>query len=136
MNGTATRRKQVLTRTLLLGIASGLSLAAHAGCLSFEGSRGVERVVIGAACRGPLRAWVRPAAGEVELFLAPQRTLASYTPCAQVDDTATNAGWNAGTKTLTVYAHEFSEASESVDADLGVVKKVGRLVPLAKCMES
>ena len=31
MNGTATRRKQVLTRTLLLGIASGLSLAAHAG---------------------------------------------------------------------------------------------------------
>lgn len=31
MNGTATRRKQVLTRTLLLGIASGLPLAAHAG---------------------------------------------------------------------------------------------------------
>ena len=31
MNGTATRRKQVLTRMLLLGIASGLSLAAHAG---------------------------------------------------------------------------------------------------------
>ena len=31
MIGTATRRKQVLTRTLLLGIASGLSLAAHAG---------------------------------------------------------------------------------------------------------
>lgn len=31
MNGTATRLKQVLTRTLLLGIAGGLSLAAHAG---------------------------------------------------------------------------------------------------------
>jgi UrcA family protein len=31
MNGTATRRKHALTRTLLLGIASGLSLAAHAG---------------------------------------------------------------------------------------------------------
>lgn len=31
MNGTATRRKQVLTRMLLLGIASGLSLGAHAG---------------------------------------------------------------------------------------------------------
>ena len=31
MNTTATRRKQLLARTLLLGIASGLSLAAHAG---------------------------------------------------------------------------------------------------------
>lgn len=31
MNGTATRRKQVLTRTLVLGIAGGLSFAAHAG---------------------------------------------------------------------------------------------------------
>jgi UrcA family protein len=31
MNGTATRSKQGLTRTLLLGIAGGLSLAAHAG---------------------------------------------------------------------------------------------------------
>jgi UrcA family protein len=31
MNGPATRRKPVLTRTLLLGIACGLSLGAHAG---------------------------------------------------------------------------------------------------------
>jgi UrcA family protein len=31
MNATAKRRQQVLTRTLLLGIASGLSLGAHAG---------------------------------------------------------------------------------------------------------
>jgi UrcA family protein len=31
MNGPTTRRKQVLTRTLVLGVASGLSLAAHAG---------------------------------------------------------------------------------------------------------
>ena len=31
MNGTATKRQQVMARTLLLGIASGLSLGAHAG---------------------------------------------------------------------------------------------------------
>lgn len=31
MTGTATRSKLVLTRMLLLGIASGLSLGAHAG---------------------------------------------------------------------------------------------------------
>ena len=31
MNATATRRKQVLGRTLLLGITGGLSLGAHAG---------------------------------------------------------------------------------------------------------
>lgn len=31
MNRTATKRQHVLARTLLLGIASGLSLGAHAG---------------------------------------------------------------------------------------------------------
>lgn len=58
---------------------------------------------------------VRPPAGEVEIMLSPQRTLTTYVPCAQVDDTAANAGYNAGTKVLTTYAHEHSESSEAND---------------------
>lgn len=40
---------------------------------------------------------------------------APYSPCAQVDDTATNGGYVAGTKTLTFYAHEHSYSDESAD---------------------
>lgn len=61
---------------------------------------------------GPPR--VTPPQGEVELLIYPTNT-AVYAPAALVDDTATNAGYNDATKTLTCYAHRFSEASETAD---------------------
>jgi hypothetical protein len=61
------------------------------------------------------RPTIRPAAGEVDIMISPQRTQATYVPTAQVDETAANAGYNAGTKTLTTYAHKYTEASESND---------------------
>lgn len=57
-----------------------------------------------------------PATGEVKIMISPARTIAAYVPCAQVDDTAAGGGYNAGTKVLTCYAHEHSEASEVADA--------------------
>ncbi len=54
--------------------------------------------------------------GEVELFFIDLNRLTAYVPSAQVDETATTAGYVAGTKTLTVYAHKYSESSEAVDA--------------------
>jgi hypothetical protein len=58
----------------------------------------------------------RPPAGDVEIMLSPGRTMTTYVPCAQVDDTQANAGYNAGSKVLTCYAHEHTESSESADA--------------------
>ncbi len=49
-------------------------------------------------------------------MLSPINTQALYVPCAQVDETQANAGYNAGTKVLTCYAHEHSESSENADA--------------------
>lgn len=63
---------------------------------------------------GPAR--VRPPHGEVEIMVSPQRTYPTYVPCAQVDDTAAGAGYNAGTKVLTLYAHEHSESGDVADA--------------------
>lgn len=59
---------------------------------------------------------MRPAAGEVEVMISPRRTIAVYGPCAQVDDTAATSGYVAGTKVLTCYAHEHSEATDVADA--------------------
>lgn len=54
--------------------------------------------------------------GQVQVMISPQRTIAPYVFCAQVDDTAANAGYNAGTKVLTCYAHEHSESADVADA--------------------
>jgi hypothetical protein len=55
-------------------------------------------------------------AGEVDLFISPQRSQAVYVPCAQFDETASNAGYVVATKIITCYAHKFTESSESADA--------------------
>ncbi len=52
-----------------------------------------------------------PPGGEVDLFFLEVSRVAVYGPGAIVDDTATNAGYDSGTKTLTCYAHECSEAA-------------------------
>ena len=63
--------------------------------------------------------------GEVDILLLPQDNVTTYSPSAMVDDTATNAGYEAdtdidgnfssGVARITFYAHEYSESSESVD---------------------
>lgn len=54
-------------------------------------------------------------AGEVDLFMFDTERWAEYAPCAQVDETATNAGYDVATKVLTCYTHKHSEAAEAVD---------------------
>lgn len=58
----------------------------------------------------------QPQGGEVDLFFLDVNRVAAYVPCAQVDDTATNGGYDDGAQTLTVYAHKYSESTEAVDA--------------------
>lgn len=58
----------------------------------------------------------RPLVGEVDVLVFPRSRIAPYAPCAQVDDTAGGAGYNAGTKVLTLYAHQHSESSGTADA--------------------
>jgi hypothetical protein len=50
----------------------------------------------------------RPMGGEVDLFFLDTHRGDLYCPSAQVDDTATNAGYNVGTKVLTCYAQKFT----------------------------
>jgi hypothetical protein len=59
---------------------------------------------------------VDPQGGDVDIFFLDQNRVAPYVPTAQVDETQTNAGYNAGTGALTVYAHKHSESTEPVDA--------------------
>lgn len=56
-----------------------------------------------------------PQGGAIEILILPRDRVVAYCPAAQVDDTATNGGYNAGTSTLTFYAHKHSETSASVD---------------------
>jgi hypothetical protein len=51
---------------------------------------------------------VRPMGGEVELMFLDVHRGEAYTPSAQVDDTATNGGYVAGTKVLTCFDHKYS----------------------------
>jgi hypothetical protein len=51
---------------------------------------------------------VRQMGGEVELMFLDLHRSEIYAPAAQVDDTATNGGYNAGTKVLTCYEHKYS----------------------------
>ena len=59
---------------------------------------------------------VRDMAGEVDLFFLDMNRVVPYVPCAQVDDTATNAGYDSTNHTLTVHAHAHSGPLESADA--------------------
>lgn len=59
---------------------------------------------------------VNAPAGEVDLMVIPVRTQATYVPCAQFNEGAANAGYDAGTKVITCHAHKFTESSESADA--------------------
>lgn len=52
--------------------------------------------------------------GYVELYMFDVNRVAYYAPSAQIDDTATGGGYNAGA--ITVYAHKYSESYEAVDA--------------------
>lgn len=56
------------------------------------------------------------ATGEIDVMLFPRLSIAPYSPCAAVDDTAPTGGYVAGTKVLTCYAHSHSDASEVADA--------------------
>lgn len=68
---------------------------------------------------------VSAAAGEVDLFISPQRSQAVYVPCAQFDEGASNAGYVVATKVITCHAHKFTESSESADASFfGATDKV------------
>jgi hypothetical protein len=50
----------------------------------------------------------RDIAGDIDLMFLDTQRGEIYAPSAQVDDTAANAGYNVGTKTLTCYAEKFS----------------------------
>ena len=52
--------------------------------------------------------------GEVSLMLFPRLSVAKYSPCAQVDDTAAGAGYNAGAKVLTCYERKHSEVGDTL----------------------
>ncbi len=68
--------------------------------------------------------------GDVELMVVPRLMSGAYVPCAQVDDTATTAGYVDATKTLTCYAHEHSESSEVADATRFVAGDKVRIIEI------
>jgi hypothetical protein len=53
-----------------------------------------------------------------------------YAPCARVDDTAANGGYNAATDILTTYDNEHSETGAAVDATHFAVDDVVRIVEI------
>lgn len=66
--------------------------------------------------------------GEVDLLLLEINRTGPYSPAAQVDETQTNAGYNAGTKVLTCYAHKYSNATQQADATRFLVGDAVRVV--------
>jgi hypothetical protein len=59
---------------------------------------------------------IRQMTGEVEIRFPDVNRHLPYGPSARVDDTAPTGGYVSATKTLTCYAHQYSEASEAADA--------------------
>jgi hypothetical protein len=53
----------------------------------------------------------RPFSAECDVLLLPTDRVAVYSPAAEVDYAAAGAGYNAGTKKLTVKAHSYSHAT-------------------------
>ena len=68
--------------------------------------------------------------GEVDIMIAPTRTIPTYVPCAEVDETAPSAGYIAGTKVLTLKSHAHSESSEVADATRFVATDVVRVIEI------
>jgi hypothetical protein len=64
----------------------------------------------------PLGGAARGVFGEVEIALLDVDRVGVYSPSAMVDYSASNAGYNAGTKVLTCLAHVYSLSSEAADA--------------------
>lgn len=73
---------------------------------------------------------VQHAGGEIDIMISPQRTMPTYVPCAEVDETAPSAGYIAGTKVLTLKAHAHSESSEVADATRFVATDVVRIIEI------
>lgn len=63
---------------------------------------------------------VSPPQGEVEVLVMPSNRATIWSPCAEVDETATtggfSVGYNSAVPSLRCYANQHSEASEAVDA--------------------
>lgn len=78
------------------------NIAARAGCLT--------RVDCNYGGPTPGSDAVRPVSGEVELFFLDTQRGSQYAPSAEVDDTQTNAGYNAATSTITCYAQKYSHS--------------------------
>lgn len=72
----------------------------------------------------------RDAGGEIELKLIPRYLGGKYAPCAQVDSAATNAGYNAGTYTLTCKDHEHSQTGDAVDTSFFAATDVVRIIEI------
>lgn len=60
----------------------------------------------------------RSLTGQIKVVLTDDdpSSIAPYSPCADVDDTAATAGYVSGTKVLTLYANRYSDSGEAVDA--------------------
>jgi hypothetical protein len=72
----------------------------------------------------------RPPNGVVDILVLPLSNIAPYSPCAEVDETQANAGYDAGNQRLTLKAHEHSESSETADAARFAVGAVVRVVEI------
>ena len=67
----------------------------------------------------------RAAKGEVEIMIWGRNDVAPYSPCAEVDETAANGGYNAATLALTCKAAAHSGGAEAADAThFGAGKKI------------
>lgn len=65
---------------------------------------------------GPGDSPVNPAGGEIQAYFLDVDRVNPYGPAADVNESATNAGYDVGLKTLTCKPHSFSEATAPFDA--------------------
>ncbi|MBK7823426.1 MAG: hypothetical protein IPJ61_20785 [Tessaracoccus sp.] len=70
------------------------------------------------------------ASGEVDVMIFDRITAAPYGYAAQVDDTAPNSGYDAGTVTLKTYDHQYSTASGALDASHFATDDVVRILEI------
>ncbi len=72
----------------------------------------------------------RPMGGTIDVLILPLSNIAAYSPCAEVDFGAANAGYDAANQRLTLEAHEHSESSEVADATRFQVPSAVRVVEI------
>jgi hypothetical protein len=98
------------------------------------GTRGVSRYGMIVAHRYQLGGGVpgegSEMSGEVDVLFLERDNVMQYVPCAQVDDTQANGGYNAGTKVLTCYAHRHSESGEAADASWFTAGSLVRVIEI------